>query len=270
MDRAEFMIEVLLRGGKRKEREENKIENKKKKENEENDCHQNCNEPIKTEECYKCFTDLLSKADTFEKLKSINIKGMEDKLPIIWYYQNSDEIHKVSDPDGDSASLTDLDSRKKLILMNRRGFLTCGSQQGMSTGNHIQMETVDGYIHKNKLKQMIEKTIQKDSLFRFSVVTPNTNLDKKLQNYMAEVQDYMAEERYTVTFQENENKWHEETFMLGPMTEEEYRIQDSIQIAGINKNLKTKMLKDYVHIEFVDLLASRQFYLFDCILNALE
>ena len=31
MDRAEFMIEVLLRGGKRKEREENKIENKKKK-----------------------------------------------------------------------------------------------------------------------------------------------------------------------------------------------------------------------------------------------
>ena len=147
--------------------------------------------------------------------------------------------------------------------MNKRGFLTCGSQQGMSTGNHIQMEIVDGYIHKNKLKQMIEKTIQKDSLFRFSLVTPNINLNEKLQNYM-------AEERYTVTFQKHKIKWHEVTFMLGPMTEEEYKIQDYIQIAGINKNLKKYMLKNYVHIEFVDLLASRQFYLFDCILNALK
>ena len=110
---------------------------------------------------------------------------------------------------------------------------------------------------------MIEKTMQKDSLFRFSLVTPNINLNEKLQNYM-------AEERYTVTFQKYKIKWHETTFMLGPMTEEEYKIQDSIQIAGINKNLKKDMLKNYVHIEFVDLLASRQFYLFDCILNALN
>jgi len=248
MDRAEFMIKVLFRA------------KRKHDEIKENDCF-SCNEPINTEECYKCFTDLLSKANTFEALKSINIKGMEDKLPIIWYYQNSDEIHKVSDPDGDSASLTDLDSRNRLIEMNKKGFLTCGSQQGMSTGNHIQMETVDGYIHKDKLNQMIEKTIQKDSLFRFSLVTPNIKLPKKLQ-------DYMAEKRYTVTFQKYKKKWHGKTFMLGQMTKEEYKIQDSIQIAGINENLKKEMT-NYVHIEFVDLLASRQFYLFDSILQAL-
>ena len=53
----------------------------------------------------------------------------------------------------------------------------------------------------------------------------------------------MAEERYTVTFKKYKIKWHKVTFMLGPMTEEEYKIQDSIQLEGINKKSEERYAK---------------------------
>jgi hypothetical protein len=118
-----------------------------------------------------------SNAKTFRQLLAVNIAFLVGYLP--------ESLWHTDIPDPETETIID-----SLIVLNSNGFLTVGSQPGVSLKDHKQKGYVEGFVLKKDYRKIMNKAIKKGYLFVFesgkfkktNIPTEKYNLTKYIHN----------------------------------------------------------------------------------------
>lgn len=104
------------------------------------------------DEAYDIIEPIFEKVTTFEELIDAYILHLEGKIPVTPTYGGAlfpDTIAQVDN----------------IIKLNKLGFLTLDSQDGLRTENKLQRAYIDGYMYNNTFQKIVSKLIRTEIIY---------------------------------------------------------------------------------------------------------